>query len=119
MISCRNDRDRPLNITHKLNVKDRFKPVKQKIRRFAPKRNSAINEEVEKLLANGSIREVRYPEWLSNVVVVKKNNGKWRVCIDLTDFNKACPKGPFPLPHIDLTIDPTAGYKVIRKKPLS
>ena len=62
-------------------------------------------EEVERLLASGAIREVQYPVWLSNTVVVKKKNGKWRVCIDFTDLNKACPKDPFPLPRIDQLVD--------------
>ena len=41
-----------------------------------------------------------YPEWLANVVMVKKANGKWRMCVDFTDLNKACPKDSFPLPRI-------------------
>lgn len=57
-----------------------------------PKRNKIINEKVEKLRINGSNWEVQYLDWLSNVVVVQKKNGKWRVCIDFTDFNKVCPK---------------------------
>ena len=61
----------------------------------------------------GFIREVQYSEWLANVVVVKKKNGKWRVCIDFTDFNKSCPKDPFPLPHIDKVVDATAGHQLM------
>ena len=87
----------PIVITHRLNVIPSFKPVKQKRRSFAPERKKAINEEVGKLLQAGTIREVEYPEWLANVVLVKKENGKWRLCIDFTDVNKACPKDSFPL----------------------
>ena len=47
------------------------------------------------------MREVFNPEWLANVVMVKKNNGKWRMCVDFTDLNKACLKDSFPLPKID------------------
>ena len=47
------------------------------------------------------MREVFNPEWLANVVMVKKNNGKWRICVDFTDLNKACLKDSFPLPKID------------------
>ena len=61
----------------------------------------------------GSVREVQYPEWLANVVVVQKKNGKWRVCIDFTDLNKACPKDSFPLPHIDMLVDATAGHEML------
>ena len=82
----------PTVITHRLNTSPSFKPVKQKRRSFAPERQKAINEEVGKLLQAGAIREVEYPEWLANVVLVKKENGKWRLCIDFIDINKACLK---------------------------
>ena len=62
----------PTVITHRLNASPSFKPVKQKRRSFAPERQKAINEEVGKLLQAGAIREVEYPEWLANVVLVKK-----------------------------------------------
>ena len=58
-------------------------------------------EEVEKLLTAGFIREVYYPRWLANIVMVKKSNGKWRMCVDFTDLNNACPEDSFPLPRID------------------
>ena len=64
-------------ITHKLNANPSCKPVKQKRRSFSPERQKAINEEVGKLLQAQAIREVEYPEWLSNVVLIKKENGKW------------------------------------------
>ena len=82
----------PTIITHRLNVNPSFKPVKQKRRSFAPERQKAINEEVGKLLQGGAIREVEYLEWLANVVLVKKANGKWRLCIDFTDVNKHAQK---------------------------
>ena len=58
-----------------------------------------------KLKHAGAIKEVFYPEWLANTVVVKKKNGKWRVCVDFTDLNKACPKYSFPMPRIDQLVD--------------
>ena len=103
----------PVVITHRMNVSSSFKPVKQKRRSFAPKRQKAINEEVGKLLQAGAIREFEYPNWLANVVLVKKANGKWRLCIDFTDINKACPKDSFPLPRIDLIVDVTAGHELL------
>ena len=103
----------PAIITHRLNVSPSFKPVKQKRRSFAPKRQKAINEEVGKLLQAGAIREVEYPEWLANVVLVKKANGIWRLCIDFTDVNRACPKDSFPLPRINLIVDATAGHELL------
>ncbi len=91
----------PLTICHKLNVDPSIWPIKQKRRVFAPNRNQAISDEVEKLLAAGFIIEVYYPNWLANVVMVKKSNGKWRMCVDFTNLNKACLKDSFLLPRID------------------
>ena len=103
----------PTVITHRLNVSPSFKPVKQKRRSFAPDRQKAINEEVGKLLQEEAIREVEYPEWLANVVRVKKANGKWRLCIDFTNINRACPEDSVPLPRIDLIVDATAGHELL------
>ena len=63
-----------------------------------------------RLKQTGAIKEVFYPEWLANTVVVKKKSGKWRVCVDFTDLNKACPKDPFPMPKIDQLVDATVGH---------
>ena len=103
----------PAVITHKLNVAPSFKPVKQKRRSFAPERQKTINEEVGKILQAQNIREVDYPYWLANVVLVKKANGKWRLCIDFTNVNRACPKDSFPLPRINLIVDNTAGHELL------
>ena len=89
------------------------KPVQQRRRVFAPERNQAITNEVNKLLSIGFIWEVYYPNWLVNVVLVKKVNGKWRICVDFTDLNKACPKDSFPFPRIDQLVDSTAGHKLL------
>ena len=58
----------------------------------------------------GAIKKIFYLEWLANTGVVKKKNGKWRVCVDFTDLNKACPKDPFPVPRIDQLVDATLGH---------
>ena len=58
----------------------------------------------------GAIKEVFYLEWLANTMVVKKKNGKWRVCVDFTDLNKAYPKDPFPMPKIDQLVDATISH---------
>ena len=100
-------------ITHNLEVDPSQPPIKQKRRKFTPEWNDIINEEVRKLLEAGFIREVKYLEWLANVVVVKKKNGKWRACINFTDLKKACPKDSFPLPKIDQLVDATAGYELL------
>ena len=87
----------PVVITYKMNINPSFKPIKQKRRSFAPERQKAINEAVNKLLQAKAIREVEYPDWLANVVLVKKANGKWQLCIDFTNVNRACPNNSFPL----------------------
>ena len=99
--------------THHLAVSKDCKPVIQKRRSFNPERSAAIREEVSKLLAAGSIREVKYPEWVANVVLVKKKNNQWRMCVDFTDLNKACPKDSFPLLRIDQLVDATAGHELL------
>ena len=58
----------------------------------------------------GAIKEMFYPQWLANTVVVKKKTGKWRVCVDFTDLNRACPKDLFPMPRIDQLVDATVGH---------
>ncbi|XP_012852376.1 PREDICTED: uncharacterized protein LOC105971987 [Erythranthe guttata] len=98
---------------HRLNVDKRLKPIKQRKRTFGPERNKHIKAEVAKLLEAGHIRPVQYPEWLSNVVLVPKPGGKWRLCVDFTDLNKACPKDPFPLPRIDQLIDSTSRCELL------
>ena len=103
----------PVVITHRLNTSPSFKPVKQKGRSFAPEREKTINEEVDKLLQAGAIREVEYPEWLANVVLVKKADDKWRLFINFTNINKACPKESFPLLRIDLIMDAIAGHELL------
>ena len=61
----------------------------------------AIREEVKRLKEARATKEIFFPEWLANTMVVKKKNGKWRVCVDFTDLNRACLKDPFPMPKID------------------
>ncbi|XP_024004829.1 uncharacterized protein LOC112081985 [Eutrema salsugineum] len=98
---------------HELNIDPTYKPIKQKRRKLGPEKAQAMNDEVERLLKAGSITEVKYPDWLANPVVVKKKNGKWRICVDFTDLNKACPKDSFPLPHIDRLVEATAGNELL------
>ena len=97
-------------IKHSLNVNPNATPKKQRLRRFSVEKREAIKKELAKLLVAGFIKEVYHPEWLANpVLVLKKNNNEWRMCVDYTDLNKHCPKDPFGLPRIDQVIDSTAG----------
>ncbi|GAU32075.1 hypothetical protein TSUD_53430 [Trifolium subterraneum] len=100
-------------ITHKLAIAPNSKPVSQRKRKLGDERMTTIDEEVHKLKEAGFIEEIKYSEWLANVVLVKKSNGKWRMCVNFTDLNKACPKDPYPLPSIDRLIDGTLGYKTL------
>ena len=61
----------------------------------------------------GFIREVYYPNWLVNVVMVKKAIGKWRMCVDFTNLNRACPKDSYPLPQIDTMVDSTVRHELL------
>lgn len=70
-------------------------------------------EETNRLKKANFIREIQYPTWLANVVMVKKSNGKWRICTDYTDLNKACPKDSYPLLRIDGLVDGASRYKIL------
>ena len=79
---------------HNLNIDPKFKPIKQFLRCFNDERRKAIGKEVVRLLAAGFIMEVFHLEWLANPVLVLKKNDTWRMCVDYTDLNKACPDDP-------------------------
>ena len=83
------------------------------MRRFDDERCGAIEDEIAKLLDAGFIREVLHPNWLAKPILVPKKKNKWRMCVDYMSLNKACPKHPFPLPHIDQIIDSTLGLELL------
>jgi hypothetical protein len=97
-------------IEHCLKVDPKAAPKKQQLRHFAPDKREAIKKELAKLLAASFIQKVYHPELLANPVLVsKKNNNEWRMCVDYTDLNKHCPKDPFSLARIDQVISSTVG----------
>ena len=98
----------PSIMTHSLSILPNSKPVKQRRRRHAGEKGEAVKVELAKLLKAGFVSPVQYPTWLSNIVMVTKANGKWRMCVDFTSLNKACPQDPFPLPCIDQIVDSVA-----------
>ena len=100
----------PNFICHHLNVNSSVIPTRQPPQRSSKEHFDAVKEEVARLKWAGTIKEVFYPKWLANTVVVRKKSGKWRVCVDFTDLNKAYPKDPFPLPQIDQLVDATVGH---------
>ena len=97
-------------ICHHLNVNSSITSKKEPHRRSSQKHSDAIKDEVVKLKQAGDMKEVFYPKWLANIVVVKKKTEKWCVCVNFTDLNKAYPKDPFPMPRIDQLVDATVGH---------
>jgi len=103
----------PRIISHRLSVCKKARPVAQKKRRMGEEKRNAAALEVQKLLEARFIKEIHYITWLANVVLVKKSNGQWRMCVDYTSLNKACPKDAYPMPSIDRLVDGAAGNKVL------
>nr|GEU39266.1 reverse transcriptase domain-containing protein [Tanacetum cinerariifolium] len=97
-------------VEHRLNIREGYSPVRQKKKGQAPERAKAIQVEVQKLVEAGIMREVYYHDWLSNPVMVNKHDGSWRMCVDFTDLNKACPQDCYPLPEIDWKVESLCGY---------
>ena len=104
----------PNFICHNLNVNPLIIHRKQPPRCSSKDHSDAVKDEVMKFKQAGTIKEVFYLEWLANTVVVKKKNGKWWVCMDFTDLNKACLKDHFPMPKIDQLVDATIGHSRMR-----
>ena len=77
--------------SHKLSIYKEARYISQKKRKLSEERCLAAKAEADKLLSAGFIKEAQYTTWLSNVILVKKANGKWQMCIDYTNLNKACP----------------------------
>jgi len=100
-------------LCHHLTMDPKVRPMRQRRRMFNEERRLVVQEETKKLLSVGHIREIQYPEWLANVVLVKKANGKWRMCVDFTDLNKACPKDSYPLSSIDALVDRASDCKML------
>jgi hypothetical protein len=104
----------PMEIAeHTLDILPHSRVVQQWLCRFDEERRRAIRVEMRKLLEARFIKEVFYPMWIDNPVLVKKKNGKWRMCVNYTSLNKACPKVPFPLPRIDQIVDSTTGCELL------
>jgi len=100
-------------LCHHLTMDAKVCPIRYRRRKLNKERRLVVKEETQKLLSVGHIREIQYPEWLANVVLVKKANGKWRMCVDFIDLNKACPKDSYPLPNIDALVDSASSCKML------
>ena len=90
-----------------MNVNPKVTPKKQLPQRSSKEHVEAVKDEVHKLKQVRAIKEVFYPKWLANTVVVRKKSGKWKVCVDFINLNKAYPKDLFPIPRIDQLVDAT------------
>ena len=101
MKHLRDSRVDPDFICHHLNVNPSVPRKRQPPQHSFKEHSDAFKEEMLKFKQVGAIKEVFYPEWLANTMVVKKKSRKWRVCVDFTDLNRACPKDPFPLSQIN------------------
>lgn len=100
----------PNIVQHHLPLLPDAKPIKQKLRRMNSKWSVQVKEEIEKQVKAGFLRVIEYSDWLANIVPVAKKDGRVRMCVDYRDLNKASPKDDFPLPHIDMLVDATAGH---------
>jgi hypothetical protein len=100
-------------IEHSLGIDPSVRPKKQRLRKMSDEKTEAAKAEVHRLLEANFIEPVAYPTWLANIVMVQKKSGKWRMCIDFTSLNKACPKDNFLLPWIDKIVDSAAGCEVM------
>ncbi|KAK9943091.1 hypothetical protein M0R45_008712 [Rubus argutus] len=100
-------------VEHRLPLYDACKPHKQPPQRFSAEVQLEIKNEIERLLYAGFIRTARYVEWISNIVPVKKKNGKIRVCIDFQNLNMATPKDEYTMPMADLLVDGAASHEIL------
>ena len=98
---------------HKLAICKDAKPVTQRKRKMGKERYQVVQQEVVKLMAAQFIREINYSTWLSNMVMVKKPNDKWRMCTDYTNLNRACSKDAYLLPNIDWLVDGVVRHKML------
>ncbi|KAH7857126.1 hypothetical protein Vadar_009250 [Vaccinium darrowii] len=103
----------PEIVEHRIPLYPDAKPVKQKLRKMRPDWVLEIKKEIQKQLDAGFLMVTEYPQWVANIVHVPKKNGKIKVCVDFRDLNKASPKDDFPLPHIDVLVDNTAGHALL------
>jgi hypothetical protein len=100
-------------IEHTLETDERITPKKQKLRKMSEEKVKVVEAEVQRLHDAKVIREVLYPVWMANIVPVKKKNGKWRMCVDFTNLNKACKKDDFPIERVDKIVDDPANSEML------
>jgi len=97
-------------LQHRLPLNPGCSPVKQELRRMKLEMSLKIKEEVKKQFDDGFLAVAQYPEWVANILLVLKKDGKVQMCVDYRDLNRANPKDNFPLPHIDVLVDNTTNF---------
>ena len=102
----------PQLCTHRIYIEKDARPVRQPQRRLNPHLKDVVKDELQKLLDVNFIYPISDSKWVSPLVVVPKNNGKWRICVDYRELNKATQKDHFLLPFIDQVVDTLAGKKL-------
>jgi hypothetical protein len=100
-------------VEHRLPFKSGFRPFQQRARQMKAEVLVEVKKEVEKMLEAGFIRTCRYAEWISSVVPVQKKDGRWRVCVDFRDLNRATPKDEYPMPIAETLINVAVGHKIL------
>lgn len=103
----------PKIIFHKLAIDPKVRPLPQKKRKLIIEKQKVATQETVKLLMAGFIKEIHFATWLANMVMVPKSLGKWRMCVDFTYLDKACPKDACPLPSIDKLVDRASEAKFL------
>jgi hypothetical protein len=100
-------------VEHRLPLKPGFRPFQQRAWQMKAEVLEEVKKEVEKMIAAGFIRPCRYAEWISSIVLVQKKDGRWRVCVDFRDLNRATPKYEYPMPVAETLINAAAGHKML------
>jgi hypothetical protein len=95
-------------IQHAIPMKEGIKPVRKKQKPINPALEATIRKELEKLLKDGMIFSVKYYEWVSNLVPVRKTSGQIRLCVDFCALNRASVKDHFPLPNMEMILQQVA-----------
>jgi len=102
----------PQLCTHHIYIEKDARPIRQPQRRLNPHLKDVVKAELQKLLDVNFIYPISDSKWVSPLVVVPKKNGKWRICVDYRELNKATQKDNFPLPFIDQVLDTLVGKKL-------
>lgn len=102
----------PSLCNHRIYLKDGHNPVRQPQRRMNPELKEVVKENLYKLLNSNFIYPISNSQWLYPLVIVPKKNGKWRVCVDYRELNKATQKDHFPLSFMDQVLDTLSKNKI-------